>query len=204
MASVSTEAGSTKAAKKPLKIGCTTTDCKNGLHYFGPNGRKKAKSPHPPGKCIECGAGYIDWALAASRAPANENYKMQMLRQEWVRHHFWEHYRPTQREINYARRKGMTGLALRTERVLTKSVFGVTGFLNDIQTPYSGVVSVAQHATATCCRKCIEYWHGIPRGGKATRQQIQYLRDWIMKFIAAKYPTLSDLGEKVPSLRKKT
>jgi Domain of unknown function (DUF4186) len=33
------------------------------------------------------------------------------------------------------------------------------------QTPYRGhPVFVAQHATATCCRGCLEKWHGIPRG----------------------------------------
>ncbi|WP_236638413.1 DUF4186 family protein [Mangrovicoccus ximenensis] len=25
-------------------------------------------------------------------------------------------------------------------------------------------VFVAQHATATCCRGCLETWHGIPKG----------------------------------------
>jgi hypothetical protein len=25
-------------------------------------------------------------------------------------------------------------------------------------------VFIAQHATATCCRGCLEKWHGIPRG----------------------------------------
>ena len=33
------------------------------------------------------------------------------------------------------------------------------------QTPYRGhPVFVAQHATATCCRGCLEKWHDIPRG----------------------------------------
>ena len=33
------------------------------------------------------------------------------------------------------------------------------------QTPYRGhPVFVAQHATATCCRSCLERWHQIPRG----------------------------------------
>jgi hypothetical protein len=33
------------------------------------------------------------------------------------------------------------------------------------QTPFRGhPVFVAQHATATCCRGCLEKWHGIPRG----------------------------------------
>ena len=33
------------------------------------------------------------------------------------------------------------------------------------QTPVRGhPVFVAQHATATCCRGCLEKWHAIPRG----------------------------------------
>jgi hypothetical protein len=32
------------------------------------------------------------------------------------------------------------------------------------QTPLRGhPVFIAQHATATCCRSCLEKWHGIPR-----------------------------------------
>lgn len=33
------------------------------------------------------------------------------------------------------------------------------------QTPFRGHPAfVAQHATATCCRGCLEKWHGVPRG----------------------------------------
>ena len=33
------------------------------------------------------------------------------------------------------------------------------------QTPFRGhPVFVAQHATATCCRGCLEKWHRVPRG----------------------------------------
>ena len=37
------------------------------------------------------------------------------------------------------------------------------------QTPFRGhPVFVAQHATATCCRGCLEKWHGIRRGRALT------------------------------------
>jgi predicted Fe-S protein YdhL (DUF1289 family) len=40
------------------------------------------------------------------------------------------------------------------------------------QTPYRGhPVFVAQHATATCCRGCLEKWHGITRGHQLTREE---------------------------------
>lgn len=40
------------------------------------------------------------------------------------------------------------------------------------QTPYRGhPVFVAQHATGTCCRSCLETWHGIPRGRALTEAE---------------------------------
>lgn len=188
--------------KKPLKIACSNTDCRNGLHYFGPSARTKKKSKHPPGKCIDCGADFVDWQRVGT-PKSDDDYKLSMFQREWIRHHFWQHYRPSERDVNYARRKGTSGLVNRAQKVLRNKVFTVTGHLNDIQIPYSGVIPAAQHATATCCRKCIEYWHGIPRDSKPNDAQIAYLSDWIMKFVAKKYPAITQNGEKVPPIRSK-
>jgi len=55
------------------------------------------------------------------------------------------------------------------------------------QTPMKGhPVFIAQHATATCCRGCLEEWHDIPKGEPLTEPQIDYilsviehwLKDW--------------------------
>jgi len=34
---------------------------------------------------------------------------------------------------------------------------------------------IAQHATATCCRKCLEKWHHIPRGTSLTGEEVDYI-----------------------------
>ena len=40
------------------------------------------------------------------------------------------------------------------------------------QTPWRGhPVFVAQHATATCCRTCLEKWHRISRGEALTAEE---------------------------------
>jgi hypothetical protein len=40
------------------------------------------------------------------------------------------------------------------------------------QTPWRGhPVFVAQHATATCCRSCLEKWHGIAAGRELTVEE---------------------------------
>lgn len=52
------------------------------------------------------------------------------------------------------------------------------------QTPYRGhPVFVAQHATATCCRTCLERWHGLPRGRELTPAEQGYVVDVISRWI---------------------
>jgi exodeoxyribonuclease V alpha subunit len=52
------------------------------------------------------------------------------------------------------------------------------------QTPMRGrPVFVAQHATGTCCRICIEKWHGIKKGRELSDQEIQFLVELIMGWI---------------------
>lgn len=44
------------------------------------------------------------------------------------------------------------------------------------QTPWKGhPVFVAQHATGTCCRSCLEKWHGFGKGQALSAQQQTYV-----------------------------
>lgn len=61
------------------------------------------------------------------------------------------------------------------------------------QTPWKGhPVFVAQHATATCCRGCLQKWHGINKNQPLTTAQQQYIVTVIMYWL--------DLG-KVKSIK---
>ncbi len=52
------------------------------------------------------------------------------------------------------------------------------------QTPMKGhPVFIAQHATATCCRGCIEKWHKIPKGTELSQNQQEYLVSIIIRWI---------------------
>jgi len=44
-------------------------------------------------------------------------------------------------------------------------------------------VFIGQHATATCCRGCIQKWYGIKRGKELSDQEIQFLVELIMRWI---------------------
>ena len=52
------------------------------------------------------------------------------------------------------------------------------------QTPMKGhPVFVAQHATATCCRGCIQKWHGTEKGRALNDQEIDLLVGLVMGWI---------------------
>jgi hypothetical protein len=52
------------------------------------------------------------------------------------------------------------------------------------QTPMRGhPVFIAQHATATCCRKCIQKWHGIEKGRALNERDVEFIVALIMGWI---------------------
>lgn len=52
------------------------------------------------------------------------------------------------------------------------------------QTPMRGhPVFIAQHATATCCRGCIEKWHHIKKDKELSEDEKEYLVDVIITWI---------------------
>ncbi len=53
------------------------------------------------------------------------------------------------------------------------------------QTPFKGhPVFIAQHATATCCRTCLEKWHHISMGRELSKAEIIYVVMVIIKWIS--------------------
>jgi ribonuclease HIII len=59
------------------------------------------------------------------------------------------------------------------------------------QTPMRGhPVFIAQHATATCCRSCIQKWHGIKKDKELSDQEIQFLVELIMGWILEQFGSI--------------
>ena len=56
------------------------------------------------------------------------------------------------------------------------------------QTPMKNhPVFIAQHATATCCRGCMEKWYHIPKERDLTEEEIAYFKKIIMRWIRMDY-----------------
>lgn len=61
------------------------------------------------------------------------------------------------------------------------------------QTPMRGhPVFIAQHATATCCRGCLQKWHHIAQGVPLSEQQqryiVQVIHHWLVIQMNARVP----------------
>lgn len=183
---------------QPLKVSCGTADCEQGLHCFR---KTKRLAKYPSGACQQCGKKLVDWPRVHQHDPADAAYTFEALKTEWIRHHFW-HEALSQRAMNYALRKGRSGLLIATSKRIRVSV-GVRGTFDGRQTPFETDVPIhyAQHATACCCRRCIEYWHGIPPDRPLLDEEIEYLTDLCMRYLHHRLPDLPEKGQNVPALR---
>ncbi|PLS31827.1 hypothetical protein Uis1B_0366 [Bifidobacterium margollesii] len=84
----------------------------------------------------------------------------------------------------YARAKGKTTIDRHAHEMLAKRVGSAEPYKDGKQTPWRGhPVFTAQHATATCCRGCIEKWHRIPKGRALTDEEIDQLAALVMAWI---------------------
>ena len=84
----------------------------------------------------------------------------------------------------YARAKGRDTIDCHAHEMLAKRVGPAHPFKDGKQTPYRGhPVFTAQHATATCCRGCIERWHHIPRGRALTDAEVDALARLVMAWV---------------------
>ena len=183
-----------------LAISCTSTNCDDNLHCF--RSTKKMRDEGLGGACRDCHAQLVDWPRVHGRQLDDVAHTFRELRLELIRHHFW-HVDIDQRAMNHALRKGKVALVGSAANRIAKAVAVENPFRDGQQTPFQGnVIYYAQHATASCCRTCIEYWHGIERGRPLTAQEQDYLTQLVTLYINDHLPNLPDGPTKVPRLRQ--
>lgn len=86
---------------------------------------------------------------------------------------------------NYVSEKGMAKVREHAIDFISKRLAPANLPNDGRQTPMRGhPVFVAQHATATCCRGCLEKWHHIPKGRELTWEEQEYVVDVIMEWIS--------------------
>ena len=88
------------------------------------------------------------------------------------------------KEFEYIKDKGLDKIKSHAEDFIRDRVAPAEPVNDGKQTPMRGhPVFIAQHATATCCRGCIEKWHKFPQHRELTSTEQEYLVSIIMEWI---------------------
>ncbi|HEX8748283.1 MAG TPA: DUF4186 domain-containing protein [Pyrinomonadaceae bacterium] len=98
---------------------------------------------------------------------------------------FRSRIRLSEKELDYLRRKGMDVVLQHAADFIEKRLAPAEPANDGKQTPWRNhPVFVAQHATATCCRSCLEKWHAIRKGRELTEEEklyvVEAIRRWLM------------------------
>lgn len=89
-----------------------------------------------------------------------------------------------EKDLIYIEQKGLQKIEFHAYDFINKRLRDITNINDGKQTPMKGhPVFVAKHATATCCRGCLEKWHHIPKDRSLTDEEVKYIVNVIMAWI---------------------
>jgi hypothetical protein len=99
---------------------------------------------------------------------------------------FRRRFRLGVKEAEYLRQKGLEAVLQHADQFVRQRLAPAPPRHDGRQTPLGGhPVFIAQHATATCCRRCLSKWHRIPPGQPLSEPQIAYvvqlIRGWLAR-----------------------
>lgn len=160
------------------KLNCRGTDCAKDKHSYLPAPKPKhlrrkllqaagmadskaALEPFGSDLCWACGDGSIPWEQTRMRDQSQISETVALLKRELIRYIYWTRSFD-EKALKSARRVGANEVLARIPKRI-QSTFKLNHPRENMQTPWDGdVLYYAQHATATCCRRCLAQWHGYP------------------------------------------
>ena len=87
-------------------------------------------------------------------------------------------------DIEYIDKKGMAAIEQHARDFVTDRLAPAEPKNDGKQTPMRGhPVFIAQHATATCCRKCLQKWYNIARYKPLSNSDIDYIVSVLISWI---------------------
>lgn len=97
---------------------------------------------------------------------------------------FRSRFRLSEKDMAYIAEKGMETIRRHAEDLIARRLAAENPENDGKQTPMKGhPVFIAQHATACCCRGCLEKWHHIPAGKTLTKDEQAYIADVLTEWI---------------------
>jgi hypothetical protein len=97
---------------------------------------------------------------------------------------FRSKFKLSQKDRDYITTKGLETIKDHAYQFINARVVPAFPKNDGKQTPMKGhPVFIAQHGTATCCRKCIQKWHGIGKGRALGEAEVDFIVALIMGWI---------------------
>ena len=88
------------------------------------------------------------------------------------------------KDVLYIKDKGIDKIREHAYDFISRRIADTSSVTDGKQTPMRGhPVFIAQHATGTCCRGCLEKWHHISKDKKKDKNDVDYVVDVIMSWI---------------------
>ncbi len=113
---------------------------------------------------------------------------------------FRSRFHLTDKDRAYIALKGWVEIRFQARKFITERLSAANPIKDGKQTPMRGhVVFLAQHATACCCRGCLEKWHAISAGHALNDTEIDYIVDFLLDWLKdqagnlSSYPTTPTL-----------
>lgn len=188
-----------------IQIRCTMTQCADDLHCFRLT--RRLSEVLAPGSCRQCGRLLVSLQRTANMDLDDIDATFAALQRECIRHYFW-HVPFGQKALDYASRAGRTELEARVVRRISSRIGKSEPAYDGRQTPTAtdraDAIDYACHAVAACCRKCANYWYGIPLGRPLTDKELNYLAELARRYLRARLPRLSDDPVHVPRRSRRT
>ena len=97
---------------------------------------------------------------------------------------FRSRFRLRGKELAYLRSKGLRAVVEHAADFVEKRLAPAEPANDGKQTPMRNHPAfVAQHATATCCRGCLQKWHAIPKGRALDAEEKRYVLSVLEKWL---------------------
>jgi hypothetical protein len=103
---------------------------------------------------------------------------------------FRRRFRLQQRERRYLADKGLLAVLSHARDFVRQRLAPAHPVNDGRQTPMRGHPAfVGQHATATCCRSCLEKWHGIAKGAPLSEAEMEYVISVLQRWLELRMPS---------------
>lgn len=99
-------------------------------------------------------------------------------------------------ELDQLRARGLDEVVRHARRFVKERLSSASPENEGRQTPYRGHPAfIAQHATGTCCRACLEIWHAMPKGEPLDDAS----QEWVVGLISAWLRREAGIADSTPA-----